>query len=110
MFSQDEQECDLEEVQTYLSVTRLTADRCRHESVTETSIVRSIVRSIWIFDGFTRRGERRQIGSIVRLLRASTSDYRWEVTRMLHGQPVARRCYRTLLECIGNIMAYEPVG
>ena len=106
MFSQDEQECDLEEVQTYLSVTRLTADRCRHESVTETSIV----RSIWIFDGFTRRGERRQIGSIVRLPRASTSDYRWGVTRMLHGQPVARRCYRTLLECIGNIMAYEPVG
>ena len=86
--------------QSYLSVTKLTADRCRHETVTETSL--------WIFLGLNKYGQRRQIACIKRLPRGCVGDYRWEVTRMLHGQPVARRCERTLLDCIGNVMRYEP--
>ena len=97
--TQDEQERDLQDAQTYLSITRLTADRCRHESVTETSL--------WIFDGKTRRGLPRQVASITRISGNPVGDYRWEVTRMAYGQPVARRCERTLLECIGDVMRYD---
>jgi hypothetical protein len=91
-WTQEEQERDLEDAQTYLSVTTLTIDRCRHESVAETSL--------WVFD-------REQIASIKRLPRDCVGSFRWEVTRMAHGQPVARRCERTLLDCIGDVMRYE---
>lgn len=56
--TQDEMDSDLVMAQSYLSCTRLTVDRCRHESVTETSL--------WIFDGSDKYG-RRQIGSVTRL-------------------------------------------
>ena len=92
--TQADQDRDLEDAQTYLSVTTLTVDRCRHDSVTETSL--------WVFDQ-----DKRQIGAIVRLP-DNRSDYRWEVSRILKGQPVSRRCERTLLDCIGDLMRYEP--
>ena len=87
MQTQEEQERDLQDAQTYLSVTTLRADRCRHESVTETSI--------WVFGGVKdRRGNPirdQQIGCIKRLPGQPQGKYGWEVTRMLNGQPVARK-------------------
>jgi hypothetical protein len=94
--TQDEMNRDLADAQTYLSVTNLTARRCEHASVTETSL--------WLFDK-----DNRQIGCISRLPGPPvTPDYRWQVSRMHRGMPVSRRCERTLLDCIGDITRYEP--
>ena len=43
----EEMNSDLADAATYLSVTNLRVDRCRHESVTETSL--------WFFDKDGRR-------------------------------------------------------
>lgn len=94
--TQDEQDRDLADAQVYLSVTTLTVNRCRHASVTETAL--------WVFD----QGGKRQIASVSRLPGEPRGDYRWEVTRIYRGQPTARQCERTLLDCIGVIMRWEP--
>jgi hypothetical protein len=93
-----EQERDLEEVQTYLSVTTLTAERCRHPTVTETSL--------WIFDKLGAKGAQRQVASICR--NPDGSRYRWRVSRMHRGQPVSEQQYDRLIDCIGDVMRYDP--
>lgn len=96
--TQDEMERDLVDAQTYLSVTTLTVDRCRHESADETSL--------WVFDN----GGKRQIAAITRMPGNPVGKYRWEVTLMNRGMPCARRCEETLLDCIGDVMRFEPQG
>jgi hypothetical protein len=89
-----EQDRDLDDARSYLSVTTVTVDRCRHETVDRTSL--------WFFiDG-------EQIASASRMPAESRSDYRWEVSRMAQGLPVSRRAYATLLEVVGDVMRYEP--
>ena len=95
MQTQAEQDRDLDDARSYLSVTNLTVDRCRHKTVTESAL--------WIFDK-----DKRQIASVSRLSGDPVGDYRWELTRMHRGMPTARRCERTLLDCIGQIMRWEP--
>jgi hypothetical protein len=97
-----EMDQDVEEAQTYLSVTTLRADRCRHESITETTL--------WFYDATGN-----QIGAASRLPSSDSEwarqrNLKWEVTRMLNGQPVARKCVASLLDVIGDMMAYEPCG
>ena len=98
--TQAEQERDLDEARIYLGCTNLTSDRCRHESVTETSI--------WVFAqdlGF-KPARHVQIASVHRDCE-TTSDYVWEVTRMAYGQPVARRREKTLLAAISWVVQYD---
>lgn len=97
--TQEEQDRDLADAQAYLGCTSLTVDRCRHESVTLTAL--------WVFSGTDRRGKPRQIGSVTRM-EGDPLEYRWECTRMAHRIPVARRTFKTLLECMGDMMRYEP--
>jgi len=93
--TQDEQNADLAQAQTYLIGTDLTVDRCKHETVTETAL--------WVYDR-----DKHQIGAITRLSPESTSKYRWECTRMWRGMPTARWAEVTLLDCIENLKRYMP--
>ena len=77
-------------------------DRCRHESVDATTL--------WLFDD-SARGNGSQIGCVKRLdggqeYRA-TCEHEWEATRMLLGQPVARRCEKTLQAALRWVATYE---
>ena len=89
---------DLEDARTYLGCTRLTVGRSRHES-TDTTV-------LWVFDGLNKHKQPRQVGCIKRLP-GEPLDYRWEVTRMSHGMPCARRSVKTLLEAVADIMRFE---
>jgi hypothetical protein len=80
-------ERDLEDARSYLGCTRLTADRCRHETVTQTTL--------WVFDG------KRQIGV------AAREDGRWRASHMLRGMPTTERRFATLLEALGHVMAQD---
>jgi hypothetical protein len=93
--TQDEQEFDLTEAQTYLSVTTLTVNRCKHESVDQTSL--------WFFSGTSGN----QIASATRLPVESATGDRWTVSYLQHGQPVTRRALRTLLDVVGYVMQYD---
>jgi hypothetical protein len=93
--TQDEQSSDLALARNYLVGTDLTAERCTHETVTETAL--------WIYDR-----DKHQIGSITRLSPESTSKYKWEVTRMWRGMPTARWAEVTLHDCIENLKRYTP--
>ena len=90
---------DLEDARAYLGCTRLTVDRSRHETTDNTVL--------WVFDGLNKHKQPRQVGCIKRLPGEPVSDYRWEVTRMSHGMPVARRSVKTLLEAVADIMRFE---
>lgn len=35
------------------------------------------------------------------------TSYEWEVTLLAYGQPVARSAFRTILECVRWIVAYD---
>ncbi len=101
--TQAEQDRDLTDARAYLSATKLTADRCRHASVTETSL--------WFFlPGADKKAKPIQIGSASRLPPERDNRLRtcrWEVTRMFNGQPVAR-CYAgSLLEAVTYIVRFE---
>lgn len=93
--TQDEQNADLAQAQTYLMATDLTVARCIHETVTETTL--------WVFDK-----DKNQIGAISRLSPESTSKYKWEVTRMWRGMPTAKWAEETLLDCIQVLKIYVP--
>jgi len=95
MATQIEMDHDVEDAATYLSCTTLTVDRCRHESIDETTL--------WFFDA-----DKRQIGCASRIPGNPVGDYRWTVTRMLRGEPVARRSVATLLDVCGDMMRFEP--
>ena len=104
MMTQAEQDRDLEDARSYLSCTSLTADRCRHESVTETAL--------WFFaaPGADKRTKRVQIGSASRVDEKDSigRTYRWEVNRMLNGQPTARCFAGSLLEAVTFIVRDAP--
>lgn len=105
MMTQAEQDRDLEDARSYLSCTSLTADRCRHESVTETAL--------WFFEtiGEGKRTKRVQVGSAHRVTDHSPSWARspiqWEVTRMFNGQPAARCFASSLLEAVTYVVRYD---
>lgn len=91
--TQDEQEFDLFDAQTYLSVVHsITVDRCRHETCNAT-----VLR-------FFQHGK--QVFVLSRLPKPEhyNRDFNWEVSKILHGQPVTRICFRTMLDGIGHIM------
>ena len=95
--TEDEMDRDVADAQRHLSVTTITVDRCRQESVTETTL--------WFFDP-----DKRQIVAATRLPGPPISNWHdgWECKRMHRGMPVSSRCHKTLLEVIGDIMRYEP--
>ena len=90
----EEMNVDLENARSYLSCTRLTVDRCRHESVTESSL--------WIFDGD------KQIASCTRLetpYERGGMPIRWRACTMHGSGTVANGVYvSTLLDALGHIM------
>ena len=80
-----EQDADLEEARKRLYPTRFTAERCRHETVTETAL--------WIFDG------RQQIGS------ASRNRDGWTANRITRGMPVGQRREPTMEAALSYIVS-----
>ena len=83
---------DVADAANYLSCCpSIRVDRCRHPSVDETAL--------WFFDND------HHIMSAHRLT-STTSDYRWECSRMLQGQPVARKCTKTILETAAWALEY----
>jgi hypothetical protein len=91
VMTNEEMDADVEHAASYLSCCpSMSVDRCRHPSVTETAL--------WFFDNG------RQIASAHRL--ETTSDYRWEVTRLGRGGPVARRATKTVLEAVGWVLKH----
>ena len=81
--TQDQQEADLDEARRLLHPTQYSADRCRHESITATSL--------WIFNG------RRQIGSITR------EPGGWRASRMAGGSPSSLRQFQSLERAITHV-------
>ena len=79
--TQDQQDADLSSARALLP-PGLTADRCRHESITETAL--------WVFDGA------QQVASITR------DGAAWRATRMLRGMPTAQ----TMADDLPAAMAY----
>lgn len=93
--TQDEMNTDMEDAKSYLSCTRLTVDRCRHESVTTSSL--------WIMDGAN------QIGSATRLTPSEGYErhgtpMRWRCSTIHSGQCANGVYVSTLLDAIGHIM------
>ena len=88
----EEMDQDVADAATYLSCCpSIRVDRCRHPTVDETAL--------WFFDN----GE--LIMSAHRLT-STTSNYRWECSRMNQGQPVARKCTKTILETAAWALEY----
>jgi hypothetical protein len=85
MMTQDQQEADLAAAARLLHPTKYTADRCRHESVTETSL--------WVFDG------RRQVGSITH-----AQPDAWQASRVVQGMPTSARKFSTLADAVSHII------
>ena len=83
--TQAEQDADLEEARKRLYPTRFTADRCRHDSVTETTL--------WIFDG------RQQIGS------ASRNSDGWTAHRITKGITAGQRREPTMEAALSYIVS-----
>lgn len=83
--TQAEQDADLEEARKRLYPTRFTADRCRHDSVTETTL--------WIFDG------RQQIGS------ASRNSDGWTANRITKGITAGQRREPTMEAALSYIVS-----
>jgi hypothetical protein len=104
MMTQAEQDRDLEDARSYLSCTSLTADRCRHESVTETSL--------WFFaaPGADKKARRIQIGSATRTdeMDSAGHTYRWRVHRMSGGVPISQCFTASLLEAVTFIVRNTP--
>jgi hypothetical protein len=80
-----EQDADLEEARKRLYPTRFTADRCRHDSVTDTAL--------WIFDG------RQQIGS------ASRNPTGWTANRISRGITAGQRREPTMEAALSYIVS-----
>ena len=104
--TQDQQEAYMKDAAFILGTTgsTLTVDRCRHETVTETAL--------WIFEtvrdnpGRTPAKFRRsQVGTVAHL--DTTSDLKWEATRMMGGSPTARRNFPTMRGALDWIETYE---
>lgn len=98
--TQDEQERELIDARTYLSVCpSLRLDRSRHESVAHTSI--------WIFQA-NADGVESQIACIVH---DGLVDGRgWRVNALHRGSPVTERRVSTLLDAIGEMMRATKNG
>jgi len=101
MMKQNDQEAELELARCFFSPNDgIRVDRCRHESVTETVL--------WIFSKNIRMP---QIGTVKRL--DGGAEYRakcqheWEATRMKNGEPVARRCEKTLESALRWVASYD---
>lgn len=101
--NQDAQENELIEARTLLQgFDGIRLDRCRHDSIDATTL--------WLFDDGTR-SKGSQIGCVKRL--DGSPEYRakceheWEATRMFAGQPVARRCEKTMEASLRWVATYE---
>ena len=95
--TQAEMDADLADARSYLSCTSLTVDRCRHESVDASSI--------WIFDGFLRRGERNQIASLTRDYQESNlGATHWHLSLYHRGVMYAQTRHATTLDALGAMM------
>jgi hypothetical protein len=94
----EEMDRDLEECRAYLGCTRLTVERCRHESAETTAI--------WIFDGADKYGPR-QIASVSRLetpYERSGNMYRWRANTYANGSCANGVFVATLLDALGHVM------
>jgi hypothetical protein len=83
--TQDEMNVELAEAQAYLPHLRL--DRCRHESLTMTSL--------WLFDA-----DGQQIGAC-----SHTGNGGWRASHMHQGMPIAQREHFIMLDALDYIAA-----
>lgn len=103
--TQSEQETELLNAREFLhSFNGLSVDRCRHESVEFTTL--------WIFGEKEKiTGKTPQIGCVKRLEGGlnwrKNCAHEWETTRMLQGQPSARRNEKTMEEALRWIALYD---
>lgn len=86
--TQDEMDKDVRNAATLLQQTRLTVDRSRHESTTETAL--------WFMDGDS------QVGSATRI------DGGWRVNRMFNGSPSSERLEAYLGGAVAHIVSADP--
>lgn len=86
--SQAEQDADLMDMAAYLSCTRFTVNRCRHDSCAHTAL--------WIMDG------QKQIASV------SYVNNRWIAQGMIGGPPVWNRACDSLLDAAATILKNQP--
>lgn len=93
--TQDEQDNDLIMAQTHLTVPSIRVDRCRFESVTETSL--------WFFND-----QGTQIASATKT--PEHPDYNWRVNCMQHGMPISERRVVELFDVVGIVQRYHKNG
>lgn len=98
VMTQTEMDSDLENARAYLGCTRLTVDRCRHESANTTAL--------WIFDGEDKHG-RHQIASATRLEEPYLKGDRaikWRCSTLHNGSTANGVYVESLLDALGHIM------
>lgn len=87
--TQAEQDADLWAARAILNdKPELRIDRCRHDSVTATSL--------WIFKGDV------QIGSITRT--APSGERKWNVKQMLRGMPVSDTYRSNIIDAVLRVL------
>lgn len=79
-----EQDAHLTQAQAMLP-PGMTADRCRHESITETSL--------WIFGK-----DKKQCGSVTH-----TTNGLWRASRILRGMPTSERHFETMAQAMDHV-------
>jgi hypothetical protein len=83
--TEQEMDCEVADAQAYLP--HFTLDRCRHESITTTSL--------WLFDA-----EGKQIGACSRQYNGG-----WLASHMDKGMPIAQRGFFVMLDALDYIAA-----
>ena len=89
MMTQDEMDADLAVARFACERLGLSVDRCRHETVTQTSI--------WVFSDADKT---LQVGAIRRI---EEPGFRWHASRMPRGTPTSAARYATQLEAIQHV-------
>lgn len=97
----EEMDRDLEEARAYLGCTRLTVERCQHESITTSAL--------WVFDNenMPRGMVSNQIGSATRLetpYEKAGYMIRWRCSTLHNGSTANGVYLSSLLDCMGHIM------
>lgn len=85
--TQDEMDADVRNAATLVQQTRLTVDRSRHESTTQTAL--------WFMDGDSQRGS------------ATRVDGGWRVCRMFNGSPTSERMEAYLGGAVAHIVSAD---
>ena len=92
--TEKDQEEDLLDLRSFLSVTRITAERCIG---TENTV-------FWVFDGTNKYGQPNQIACIKRIVPSDKHGTNWEATYMQNGCACSRRSTSSLLQAISWVL------